>query len=98
MNIPPAFPMPQASNYQSDPDKMSSAISYLEVKVMDAKKTIEELLYMLDMQEKVPCLVHTHPGFDRPTVLLQCSMFPEDLLHCAMSDCTEAPTQQKKPN
>ncbi|KAK6023871.1 hypothetical protein OSTOST_10331 [Ostertagia ostertagi] len=54
MNIPPAFPIPQASNYQSDPDKMSAAISYLEVKVMDAKKTIEELLYMLDMQEKVP--------------------------------------------
>ncbi|XGW13227.1 hypothetical protein V3C99_013676 [Haemonchus contortus] len=54
MNVPAAFPMPQASNYQSDPEKMSTAISYLEIKVMDAKKTIEELLYMLDMQEKVP--------------------------------------------
>ncbi|KIH47932.1 hypothetical protein ANCDUO_22003 [Ancylostoma duodenale] len=66
--------MPQASNYQSDPEKvrffkiykpvlfihmfcafkMNTAISYLEVKAMDAKKIVEELLYMLDMQEKVP--------------------------------------------
>ncbi|PIO61941.1 hypothetical protein TELCIR_16521 [Teladorsagia circumcincta] len=63
MNVPPAFPIPQASNYQSDPDKMSAAISYLEVKVMDAKKTIEELLYMLDMQEKVPCLLSAFFGY-----------------------------------
>ncbi|ETN70370.1 hypothetical protein RB195_016475 [Necator americanus] len=54
MNIPPSFPLPQASNYQSDPEKMNTAISYLEVKAMDAKKIVEELLYMLDMQEKVP--------------------------------------------
>ncbi|KAJ1358021.1 hypothetical protein KIN20_016322 [Parelaphostrongylus tenuis] len=54
MNISPSFPVPQASNYQSDPDKMNAAICYLEVKVAEAKKLIEELLYMLDMQEKVP--------------------------------------------
>ncbi|WKX92900.1 hypothetical protein Q1695_010713 [Nippostrongylus brasiliensis] len=54
MSAPPTFPVPLASNYQSDPDKMNTAISYLEIKVLDAKKTIEELLYMLDMQEKVP--------------------------------------------
>ncbi|VDO72189.1 unnamed protein product [Heligmosomoides polygyrus] len=54
MNLPAPFPMPQASNYQNEPEKMNTAISYLEVKMMDAKKTIEELLYMLDLQEKVP--------------------------------------------
>uniref|UniRef100_A0A1I7XQV6 Mediator of RNA polymerase II transcription subunit 17 n=1 Tax=Heterorhabditis bacteriophora TaxID=37862 RepID=A0A1I7XQV6_HETBA len=33
---------------------VNSAINYLELKATDAKKTVEELLYMLDMQEKVP--------------------------------------------
>ncbi|EPB76191.1 hypothetical protein ANCCEY_04726 [Ancylostoma ceylanicum] len=54
MNVPPSFPMPQASNYQSDPEKMNTAISYLEVKAMDAKKIVEELLP--DMLDKFSSL------------------------------------------
>ncbi|KJH48353.1 hypothetical protein DICVIV_05529 [Dictyocaulus viviparus] len=39
MNVSPSFPIPQPSNYQNDPDKMNTAICYLEVKVLEAKKT-----------------------------------------------------------
>lgn len=48
------FPHPLALNYQSEPDKVMQSITFLEQKAREAKTSIEELIYMLDLQEKVP--------------------------------------------
>ncbi|CAI4222009.1 unnamed protein product [Auanema sp. JU1783] len=52
MNTP--FPLPIVSNYQNEGKKVNDALVVIEQKVTDAKKIVEELLFMLDLQEKVP--------------------------------------------
>ena len=40
--------------HQQDPEKFSQALTHIEVKATEIKNTIEQLICMLDMQEKVP--------------------------------------------
>ena len=52
-----------ALNYQQEPEKISQSVSYLEQKAREAKATIEDLLHMLDLQEKVPWQVVSLPQY-----------------------------------
>ncbi|CAB3404669.1 unnamed protein product [Caenorhabditis bovis] len=52
-----SFPMqniPDPSSFQNEPEKIMQAVDFVAKKTLDAKKLIEELLYMLNMQERCP--------------------------------------------
>ncbi|CAD6198170.1 unnamed protein product [Caenorhabditis auriculariae] len=49
-----AFVVPSTTNFQNEPEKVNLVVERLFKMTLDAKKLIEELLYMLDLQEKVP--------------------------------------------
>lgn len=40
--------------HQQDPERFSQAAAHIEAKAIDVKTNIEQLLFMLDLQEKVP--------------------------------------------
>lgn len=39
--------------HQHEPERLASAISHIENKALDVKANIEQLLFMLDLQEEV---------------------------------------------
>ncbi|VDM44376.1 unnamed protein product [Toxocara canis] len=43
-----------AFGHQEDPEKFAQAVAHIESKAVDVKSNIEQLLFMLDLQHKVP--------------------------------------------
>lgn len=47
-------PVGTVFGHQEDPEKFTQAVAHIESKALDIKSNIEQLLFMLDLQEKVP--------------------------------------------
>lgn len=45
---------PGPFGHQQDPEKIVQATAHIEAKATEVKKTIEQLIFMLDLQDKVP--------------------------------------------